>query len=73
LVQDAAWLRAKVSRIAAYEIELTKVKPEHVINAQALLAKMIPGALEPDKVELGGGDNPLTIERIERVIVEPTD
>jgi hypothetical protein len=67
-------LRAKVSRIAAYEIELAKVKPEHVINAQALLAKMIPGALEPDKFQLGGdGENPLTIERIERVIVEPAD
>jgi len=73
MVIDAAWLRGKVARMAGYEIETRHMKPSDVTASQALLAKMLPGALVPDKLEIGGGDNPLTIERIERVIVDPAN
>src|SRR5216684_1879719 len=74
MVIDAAWLRGKVARMAGYEIETRHMKASDVIAAAALLAKMLPGTLVPDKLQLGGdGDNPITIERIERVIVDPSD
>jgi hypothetical protein len=74
MVIDAAWVLGKVARMAGYEIETRHMKPADVIAALRLLADMVPGAKVADKLQIGGdGDNPLTIERIERVIVEPSD
>jgi hypothetical protein len=73
MVIDAAWLRGKVARMAGYEIETRHMKASDVIAAAALLAKMLPGALIADKLEVGGSDSPLVIERIEHVIVDPSD
>lgn len=50
MVIDAAWLQGKVARLAGYEIDLKHVKASDVISAAALLAKMLPGALVPQKV-----------------------
>jgi phage terminase small subunit len=74
MVIDAAWLLGKVTRIAGYEIDTRHLKASDVIAAMALLAKMLPGALVPNQVQLGGdGDHPLVVERIERIIVDPAD
>lgn len=66
MVIDAAWLQGKVARLAGYEIDLKHVKASDVISAAALLAKMLPGALVPQKVaptDPGGNEpyNPGTI------------
>jgi len=53
--------------------ELTKFKRDDALNAVAQLRDM-HGLKAPAKLQVGGdGDNPLTIERIERVIVDPAD
>jgi hypothetical protein len=50
MVIDAAWLRGKVARMAGYEVPISHMKASDVIAACALLAKMLPEALVPQKV-----------------------
>jgi hypothetical protein len=50
MVIDAAWLRGKVARMAGFEIETRHMKASDVIAAMGLLAKMLPGALVPQKI-----------------------
>ncbi len=50
MVIDAAWLLGKCAKMAGYEIKPRNAS--EVISAMSLLAKMLPGALVPTKLDL---------------------
>lgn len=53
---DAAWIMAKAAVIGGVKLDPEDIKPNDVIAALNLLAKMTPGALAPTKGELTGKD-----------------
>lgn len=53
---DVAWIRGKTARIAGVEFDPENIPASVAVTALALLAKMTPGALVPEKVAITDAD-----------------